>query len=131
MSCHPLFTLALLGTLVGPSAGCIAAAAAGAAGGIYATSRGVESLVNASVEETDARTRAVMADMGIGVTEEHSEKGGDQRELKGKHGDIDVTIQLRRESPTTTKVEVTARKNLAEWDKDFAKQVLARIVEGR
>lgn len=131
MSRRPLYTLALLGTLVGPSAACIAAAAAGAAGGVYATSRGVESLVNASVAEAAARSRAVMADMGIAVTEEHSEKGGDQREFKGKHGDNDVTVQLRRESPTTTKVEVTARKNVAEWDKDFARQVLTRIVEGR
>jgi hypothetical protein len=123
--------LALLGTLVGSSAACIAAAAAGAAGGIYATSRGVESLVNAPMEEATARTKAVMADMGIGVNEEHSEKGGDQREFKGKHGETDVTVQLRRESPTTTKVEVTARKNLAEWDKDYARQVLTRIVEGQ
>jgi hypothetical protein len=71
-----------------------------------------------------------MADMSIGIDAEKSEKGGDQRELKGKRGDTEVTVQLRRESPTTTKVEVIARKNLAEWDKEFARKVLARIVEG-
>ena len=29
----------------------------------------------------------------------------------------------------TTKGEVYARKNLAEWDKDYARQVLERIVK--
>jgi hypothetical protein len=131
MPCRTVLTLTLLGTLVGPSIGCIAAAAAGAAGGIYATSRGVESLINAPIEDAATRSRAVMGDMGIGVNEEHSEKGGDRREFKGKHGDTDVTVQLRRESPTTTKVEVSARKNVAEWDKDFARRVLTRIVEAQ
>jgi hypothetical protein len=60
---------------------------------------------------------------------ESTERGGDERELKGKKGDLDVTIQMRRESPTTTKVEVTARENLAEWDKEYAQQVLERIVQ--
>ncbi|MBA3892760.1 MAG: hypothetical protein H0X69_03550 [Gemmatimonadales bacterium] len=46
-----------------------------------------------------------------------------------KKGDLDVTIDVQRESPSTAKVEVTARKNLAEWDKDYAKEVLNRIVQ--
>jgi hypothetical protein len=49
--------------------------------------------------------------------------------LKGKKGDLDVNIDINRETDKTTKVEVTARKNLAEWDKDYAKDVLNRIVE--
>ena len=89
--------------------GCLAAAAAGAAGAIYATSRGVESLV-ASQDASSTKS------------------GGAQRELKGKHGDLDVTIQLAQQDSATTKVEVYARKNLAEWDKDFAHQVLEKII---
>jgi hypothetical protein len=58
-----------------------------------------------------------------------TENGGENRELKGKKGDLDVTIQLEQKSDKTTRVEVTARKNLAEWDKDYAQQVLQRIVE--
>ncbi len=52
-----------------------------------------------------------------------------EREFKGKNGDRDVTIRLERKSPTTTKVEVTARKNMAEWDKDYAREVLSGIVK--
>ena len=64
-----------------------------------------------------------MGELGIVKEGESTEDQGDQQELKGKKGDLDVTIQVRRESPTTAKVEVTARKNLAEWDKDYAKDV--------
>jgi len=120
-------SLALLVALPAPA--CLAAAAAGAASGIYLTTRGAESLVEGSVDDLAARAERVMGEMQIVKDAESSERGGDERELKGKKGDLDVTIQLRRESPTTTKVEVTARENLAEWDKEYAQQVLERIVK--
>ena len=112
------------------SSACVAAAAgAGAAGGIYLTSRGAESLVNRPLENVAAGTKAVMGEMGIVADAESSKDGGDKREFKGKQGDLDVTVKLERQGDTTTKVEVSAQKNLAEWDKDYAKQVLRRIVE--
>jgi hypothetical protein len=109
-------------------AGCVAAAAAGAAGAIYATTRGVESLVAGSVDSVEARARGVMQQMNI--TEEGSsvDDQGAKRELKGKQGDLDVTIQMEQQDTATTKVEVYARKNLAEWDKDYARSVLDRII---
>ena len=112
-----------------PSTGCLAAAAAGAAGGIYVTSRGAESVIEGSVGEVAGRAEAVMSEMGIVKEGESTEDQGDKQVLKGKKGDLDVTIDIKRESPTTAKVEVTARENLAEWDKDYAKDVLNRIVE--
>ena len=111
------------------AAGCAAAAAAGAAGAIYATTRGVESLVATPIDRVVANAEAVMKDMGITQDATSSEKGGAKRELKGKHGDLDVTVQLEQQDTATTKVEVYARKNLAEWDKDYARQVLERIVK--
>jgi protein-tyrosine-phosphatase len=109
--------------------GCVAAAAAGAAGAIYATSRGVESLVNGSIDKVAARTQAVMREMGITMEGSKIDEGGAKREFKGKQGDLDVTVQLQQQDSATTKVEVSARKNLAEWDKDYARQVLERIVK--
>jgi hypothetical protein len=111
-----------------PSTGCLAAAAAGAASGIYLTSRGAESVVEASVDELADRSEAVMREMGIAKDGESTEDGGARQVLKGKKGDLDVTIDIERESESTAKVEVTARKNLAEWDKDYAKEVLNQIV---
>ena len=116
--------------LVLPVTGCVAAAAAAGAGaGIYLTSRGAESLVQSSIDQVATRARAVMNAEGIVPDASSTEKGGDKRELKGKKGDLDVTIQMEQKDSKTTRVEVAARKNLAEWDKDYAQQILSRIVE--
>jgi hypothetical protein len=112
-----------------PSTGCLAAAAAGAASGIYLTSRGAESVVQGPVDEIAGRAEAVMGEMGIVKDGESTEDGGSRQVLKGKKGDLDVTIDIEQESESTAKVEVTARKNLAEWDKDYAKEVLNQIVQ--
>jgi hypothetical protein len=120
-------SLAVVAALL--SSGCLAAAAAGAAGGVYLTSRGAESVIAASVDDVATRAEAVMGEMGIVQEGESTEDQGDSHVLKGKQGDLDISIDINRESETTSKVEVTARKNLAEWDKDYAKEVLNRIVQ--
>jgi hypothetical protein len=38
-------------------------------------------------------------------------------------------VELTRESATTTSAEVFARKNLVEYDKDFARDVLTKIIQ--
>jgi hypothetical protein len=120
---------ALALALVLPMTGCLAAAAAGAGAGIYLTSRGAESLVQGPVDDIAKRAQAVMNEEGIVPDASSTENGGDKRELKGKKGDLDVAITMERQDPKTTKVEVTARKNLAEWDKDYAQQLLSKIVQ--
>jgi hypothetical protein len=112
-----------------PMTGCLAAAAAGAGAGVYLTSRGAESLVEGSVDQIAARARAVMNEEGIVPDASSTEDGGDKREIKGKKGDLDVTFEMEEKSDKTTRVEVTARKNLAEWDKEYAQRLLQRIVE--
>lgn len=120
---------ALALALVLPMTGCLAAAAAGAGAGIYLTSRGAESLVQGQPDDIAQKAQAVMKEEGIVPDASSTESGGDKRELKGKKGDLDVTIEMERKDPKTTRVEVAARKNLAEWDKDYAQQVLSKIVE--
>jgi hypothetical protein len=123
---------ALIASLLAPAAGCVAAAAAGAGAGtgIYLTSRGAGSTVNGSVDDIAARTRSVLDGEGITITETKNEAEGDKRSFKGTKGDLDIAVNLERQSPSTTKVEVTARKNLAEWDKHYAQTVLNKIVKG-
>jgi hypothetical protein len=124
------FTAWALALVIGAAGtGCVAAAAAGAAGAVYATTRGVESLVASPIDQVAARSATVMSEMGIVQDASSTESAGAKRELKGKKGDLDVTIQMEQQDSATTKVEVSARKNLAEWDKDFARQVLERIVK--
>ena len=121
----------LLG-LVLPAAGCAAAAAgaaAGAAGGVYLTSRGAQSEVDGAIDQVATRTQAVMKDLQIVPGTNSSSDAGQKREFKGTKGDLDVTITLESRSSNTTHVEATARKNFAEWDKNFAQDVVTRIVK--
>ncbi len=120
-------SLALAAALL--STGCLAAAAGGAAAGVYLTSRGAEAVVEGSVADVAQRAQSVMGEMAIVKEDESTEDQGAKHVLKGKKGDLDVSIEINRETDKTAKVEVTARENLAEWDKDFAKDVLNRIVE--
>jgi hypothetical protein len=115
--------------LILPMTGCLAAAAAGAGAGIYLTSRGAESLVEGSIDQLATRARAVMSEEGIVPDPSSTENGGSKRELKGKKGDLDVTFELEEKSDKTTRVEVSARKNVAEWDKEYAQQLLQKLVE--
>ena len=113
--------------------GCAAAAvgAAGAGGGYYFTSRGVGSTIDKPVDRVAARAETVLANEGVTLTENNDKAEGDKRELKGKKGDLDITVELTRgEGGGSTKAEVSARKNLVEWDKDYAQKVMDQIVKG-
>src|SRR5690349_10481511 len=85
--------------LVLPMTGCLAAAAAGAGAGIYLTSRGAESLVASQIDQVARNAQAVMSDEGIVPDASSTENSGDKRELKGKKGDLDVTISMERKTP--------------------------------
>ncbi|NNG15225.1 MAG: hypothetical protein HKM89_02010 [Gemmatimonadales bacterium] len=115
----------LLSVLLG---GCfLAAAGAGAGTGIYFTSRGAESLVELPMDGLVARTQAAFTEFGVRPVGENIDHDGDTREFRGTKEDLDVTVKLERKNSGTTQVEVTARRNLVEWDKGFAQTLLARI----
>jgi len=111
--------------------GCVAAAAAGAGagGGYYFTSRGVGSEVKGSVDEVAARAQQVLQAEGVDITETKSEDRGDKRVFEGKKGDLDINVEIERRGEGASKVEVSAKKNLVTWDKDYAQKLLDRIVK--
>ena len=120
---------AVLTLVLALAPGCFAAAVAGAGAGtgIYLTSQGAGSIVNGSMSEVAGRTRQVFSDMGIQVAEQTTETG-EKIEFVGKSGDLDVKVKIEPEGAGTTEVDVSARRNLVEWDKAYAQQVLKRIV---
>lgn len=107
-----------------------AAAAAGAGGAVYVTSRGAETVMEGQPATLEPRIRGALASHDVSITGTSTEDGGDRQRWEGKAGELTVSVAAERQSPTMTKVEVTARKNVAEWDKDFARRVLADIVKG-
>jgi hypothetical protein len=122
-------SLLLAVALAATSSACVAAAAAGAGAAIYLTSRGAESIVGAPIDELERRARAVLAAEKVEVTGFLTEKGGARRELRGTKGDLEISVSMEQQGDETTRAEVTARKNLAVWDKPYAEQVLGKIVK--
>ncbi|HEU4587285.1 MAG TPA: hypothetical protein VFS11_01455 [Gemmatimonadales bacterium] len=113
--------------------GCVAAgaAAAGAGTGIYLTSRGAESTIRGNIDNVAARTKSVFSQEGITLDASSAKNDQDEkkREYKGTKGNLDITASLSSADSGTTKVEVSARKNTVEWDKDYAQQLLNKIVK--
>lgn len=108
----------------------VAAAGAGAGGGIYFTQRGVESVVPASVDRAAAATKQAFAELKIRQTKaqaEQADNGGEKRELDGTAADRDVTVTITSEGKHT-RVQVVAKKSAVTWDKDFARSLLDKIV---
>lgn len=119
----------LLVALVTAAPACLAAAAAAGAGGAIAwTNRGASSDVSGSVDQVYQRAEAVFRDMGIAVTGQSSEDRGTERTLRGTREDMEITVEIERETDTTSEVEVYARKNSVEWDRNYARDVLTRII---
>lgn len=114
-------------------AGCVVAAAgAGAGGGIYLTQRGVESVVPVTVDRAASATDKAFADLKIRRTQLKTEQGdqyGPQKEeVQGTAEDRDISVTLNFESPNSTRVQVVAKKSAVTWDKDYARTILDKIV---
>jgi hypothetical protein len=109
--------------------GCfLVAAGAGAAGAIAYTNRGAESDVAGTVDQVFDRAVAAFQQSGISETGRATEDNGNQRRLVGTKGEQEVTVELERSGDNVVKVEVIAKKNAVDYDKELAKQVLDRIV---
>ena len=118
-------TLAVLG-------GCVAAAAgAGAAGAIYVIDRGAETSLLAPVPTVEASAKRVFGEMGIKETKTSTEQegGGEKRIIEGTLDDREISVNIET-AGTGSKVVVVAKKSAVTWDKDLAKSILERIVEG-
>ena len=118
-------TLAALG-------GCVAAAAgAGAAGAIYVIDRGAETSLLAPVPTVEASAKRVFGEMGIKETKTSTaqEGGGEKRVLEGTLDDREVSVNIET-AGTGSKVVVVVKKTAVTWDKDLAKSILERIIEG-
>lgn len=121
--------LALVAAVAATVPGCVAAAAAAGAGGaVYVTSRGAEAMVEGQPDGLAPRVRSALERNQVTITDTSVEDGGDRQTWKGTAGELTVDVSAERESPTTTKVEVTAKKNVADWDKELAERIMRDIV---
>lgn len=108
----------------------VAAAGAGAGGGIYLTQRGAESIVPMTIERAAAATRQAFDELKIRETKSSTEQeaNGEKREVGGTAGEREISVTLKVENAGSTRVQVVAKRSAVTWDKDFARAVLDHIV---
>lgn len=110
------------------SSGCfLVAAGAGAGAAVAYDKRGANAQIPGTVSATFDKAVAAFGANGVSETGRGTEKSGDVRTLSGKKGELEVTVELKRVSDNVTAVEVVAKKNVVEFDREVAKQVLDAI----
>jgi hypothetical protein len=115
---------------LGVTACLVAAAGAGASGGIYLTERGVESVVPVAIDRAATATDQAFAELKVHQTKQQTEQleQGEKREVEGSAGDREISVTLQPENSGSTRVQVVAKTSTVSWDKDFARIVLDHIV---
>lgn len=117
-----------LAVVLGGCAAAAVGAAAGAAGAIAYTERGASSQVNTSVGDATAATERAFEEMDIAITGRET-KNDTEVTIKGERGDMDVNVAIERKDPSVTEIHVTARESALDYDREYARNVLSRIIE--
>ena len=108
--------------------GCLVAAAAGAGGAIVFSGHTAEAIVDRSVDEMADVAEQVMESEGVRVTDTRSQDSGNRRVYQGEKEDLDITVTIERDD-AGTKIGVEAQRSTASWDDDYARALLAKIID--
>lgn len=121
--------LAAVTAFSGLGAACVTT---GSSGGGYAltSSGGVSSTIDKPIDRVAASVQAAFTAEGIELTETSNKTEGDRRDIKGKKGDMTVHVELAYNGAGSTKAEVTVRKDVVTFDKDYAHHLMDLIVKG-
>ncbi len=87
---------------------------------------GLGRIVPGSLGVVTSRARFAMVKMKI-VEEPSRSLGKNLRQLRGKKGNLDVSVVLKFQSTSSTRVEVNARQGLTGWDKGLERELLDAI----
>ena len=123
----PAALAAIAVATVGP--GCVTSSSS--SGGYSLSSEGgVGATIDKPIDQVAASVQAALTSQGVEITETKNQTEGDKRTIKGKKGDLMVTVELSYNGASSTKAEVTARKHVVTYDKDFARLLMDEIVKG-
>lgn len=107
--------------------GCLLAAGAGAGGAVFFSGHTAEAIVERSVADMASVAERVLSEEQVAVSATRSEDSGAKRTFEGKKGDLDVTVMIERTSGGA-RIRVRAQRGTANWDDDYAKELLAKII---
>jgi hypothetical protein len=122
-------TVALAAAAV-TSSGCfLVAAGAGAGAAVAYTNRGATANIEGTVPVVFDKAVRAFGTLQIAETGRATENSGDLQRLVGTFGEQEITVEVKRSSENVAAVEVTAKKNVVDYDKDLAKRVLDAMMK--
>lgn len=123
-------SLALM-ALMADAAGCRPVPAEdGPMTGIYFRDQIAESVVPGDLPVVAARARAVLAEMGVTVESREADPHDIDLEIRGAGPDGQaVRVKLREDADENTRVRASVRKSAVEWDRQYARIIVERIVQ--
>ncbi|WP_439642733.1 hypothetical protein [Gemmatimonas sp.] len=112
------------------SSGCfLVAAGAGAGAAVAYTNRGATANIEGTVPVVFDKAVRAFGTLQIAETGRATENSGDLQRLVGTLGEQEITVEVKRSSENVAAVEVTAKKNVVDYDKDLAKRVLDAMMK--
>ncbi|MGZ3688416.1 MAG: DUF3568 family protein [Bdellovibrionota bacterium] len=124
--------IGLVGLFLIGGSGCAAAAvgaAAGVAGTIAYSDRGVKAEVKGDPQTVAKQTEAVFKKKGIATTNTAVKNSGKEQDLQGNGPTAEVSVSIVSAGKNTSHVEVVAKQGSFKWNKDYAKEVLSDIIQ--
>jgi hypothetical protein len=109
-----------------------ATSACSTAGGKQSTVLGNSSTgrdLKGSVTEVTSRSQSALKELGIQITDSSSKDSGKEMDLSGKSSNHNVSVQINDLGNGMSHVEVSAKDGTLQWNKDYAKSVLEKIIE--
>ncbi len=125
-----VFATVALAAAAATSSGCfLVAAGAGAGAAVAYTNRGATANIEGTVPAVFDKAVRAFVTLQITETGRATENSGDLRRLVGTLGEQEITVEVKRSSESVAAVEVTAKKNVVDYDKDLAKRVLDAMMK--
>lgn len=125
-----LFATVALAAAAVTSSGCfLVAAGAGAGAAVAYTNRGATANIEGTVPAVFDKAVRAFGTLQVAETGRSTENSGDTQRLVGTLGEQEITVEVKRSSESVAAVEVTAKKNVVDYDKDLAKRVLDAMMK--
>jgi hypothetical protein len=122
-----LLLLPLIAGACSRTTAAVAGAGAAAAAAIAYSDRGATSNVDVSVTRLANATERAFRDMGIALTERQTDEEG--IELKGSEADWKIVVDIERDADDAlTEIEVTVSKDMVNYEKSRAEEILRAIL---
>ena len=99
----------------------------GSTGGRVATSPGVSGNARGALIDVERNVRFAFADLEISTVGQVDRQTPERWVVTGVKGNLNITVTLFSQSPSTTIVEVRARATETEYDNEFGMQLLNKI----